>query len=269
MTTLEGSVIVVKEKTVDGSDLKKLWKTGKPSFGTWVTLADPAVCAILANIGFEWVIIDGEHCPFNPETLRNMLLVLRERGVVSIVRVRLNDESLVKQALDWGAEGIMFPFIRTADDARRAAAACRYPPAGVRGFNPRDASNYYTDIEHYLATADDRVVAILQVEHVDAVNNLDAILAVPGVDALLIGPSDLSFSLGAPRQFQHPDVQAAIHTTIRKANAAGVPLGMFWHDTVEGYKAYLARGLTFIPLGIDYEFIKVAGAEMLNKMRGS
>ena len=252
---------------MDGSELKKQWKTGKPSFGTWATLADPAVCAILASIGFEWVVVDGEHCPFNPETLRNMLWVLRERGVVSIVRVRANDETIVKQVLDWGAEGIMFPLIRTADEARRAVAACRYPPAGVRGFNPRDASNFYFDVEHYMATANDRILAILQIEHSDAVNNLDDILAVPGVDALLIGPADLSFSLGAPRQFQHPSVQAAINTTIHKARAAGVPIGMFWRDTVEGYKAYLERGLTFIPLGVDYEFIKTEGAELLNKMR--
>ena len=254
---------------MDGSELKKQWKTGKASFGTWITLADPAVCAILANVGFEWVIIDGEHCPFNPETLRNMLMVLRERGVVSIVRVRVNDESLVKQVLDWGAEGIMFPFIHTADDARRAVAACRYPPAGVRGFNPRDASNYFADIDHYLATANDRIVALLQVEHVDAVNNLDEILAVPGVDALLIGPADLSFSLGMPRQFRHPTVQTAIHTTIRKAKTAGIPISMFWHDTLEGYKEYLDRGLTFLALGADYEFIQSAGADVLNRMRAA
>ena len=183
---------------MNGIELKKIWHSGTPSLGTWITLADPVICAMTANVGFEWVLIDGEHNPFNPETLRNMIMTLQSRGCAPIVRIRVNDESLVKQMLDWGAEGVMFPMIHDAADARRAVAACRYPPHGVRGFSPREASNFYKDLDSYLATADERVIAMLQIEHYAAVDNLDEILTVPGIDALLIGPADLSYSLDVP-----------------------------------------------------------------------
>ena len=160
----------------------------------------------------------------------------------------------------------MFPFIRTADEARRAVAACRYPPAGMRGFNPREASNFFKDLNYYLATANDRIVVMLQVEHVDAVNNLDELLRVPGVDALLIGPADLSFSLGVPLQREHSKMQEAVNTTIHKARAAGIPIGIAGGN-IEAYKDYLARGVTFIPLCMDYDLITMAGTELLNKMR--
>src|SRR5262245_15398753 len=105
---------------MNGHELKQRWKTGQGRFGTWITLADPAVCTVMATIGFEWVIIDAEHCPFNPQTLRDMLFSLRHWGVVPLLRIRANDDAIVKQALDWGAEGIMFPLIRTVEDAQKA-----------------------------------------------------------------------------------------------------------------------------------------------------
>ncbi|MDI7275841.1 MAG: aldolase/citrate lyase family protein, partial [Anaerolineae bacterium] len=207
---------------MDGRELKALWRSGTPSFGAWITLCDPAVAAVVCNAGYEWVIVDAEHMPYNPQTLRDVIGVIRARGVLPIVRVADNDVALIKQTLDWGAEGIMVPLLRTAEDARRAVAACRYPPQGVRGWNPRDATNYYRDAAHYASTINERVIAMLQVEHADAVRNLDAILATPGVDAILIGPADLSFSLGHPLQVEHPEVQQAIDLTIARCRAAGV-----------------------------------------------
>ena len=254
---------------MDGRDLKNQWRSGSPSFGAWIMLADPAVAGFMANVGFDWVFIDAEHSPFNPETLRNILVFLRDRDTVSIVRVRENDPAIIKQALDWGAEGIMFPFIRSAEDARRAVAACRYPPAGMRGFNPREPSNFYADLDEYLATADERIITVLQVEHVDAVNNMDEILQVSGVDAVMIGPADLSYSLGVPLQFRHPKMQEAIDATIRKAKAAGVPIGMTWEDTTEGYLEYLSRGLAFISPYADTDFLTMAASGWLQEMRAA
>jgi 4-hydroxy-2-oxoheptanedioate aldolase len=254
---------------MNGTDLKGLWKTGRPSFGGWISLTDPAVAAIMANAGFDWVYIDGEHNPFNPETLRNILLILRDRGTVGIVRVREVDEAIVKQVLDWGAEGILFPMIRTASDARRAVAACRYPPVGVRGFNPREASNFFKNLDSYLATANDRILAILQVELAEAVANLDEILRVPGVDGIMIGPMDLSYSLGVPRQLNHPLMQAAINTTIQKTRAAGLPVGMTWKDSDAGYFDYLARGLVFISPYADADFLRAAADDWLRRMQAA
>ena len=163
----------------------------------------------------------------------------------------------------------MFTFINNAEDARRAMVACRYLPAGVRGFNPREPSNFYADLDEYLATADERIVVALQVEHVDAVNNMDEILQVSGVDAVMIGPADLSYSRGIPLQFRHPKMQEAIGTTIRKSKAAGVPVSMTWEDTMEGYLEYLSRGLAFISPYADTDLLTMAATEWLQEMRAA
>ena len=227
---------------MNGKELKEVWHSGTPSFGAFVTSTDPMVSAIICNVGFEWLILDAEHAPLNPETLRNLVAVVRSRGTVPLIRVADNNAALIKQALDLGAEGIMVPLLQTGEDARRAVAACRYPPDGVRGFNPRDASNFFFDTGEYVHSINDRVVVMLQVEHYLAVENLDDILAVPGVDAIFIGPADLSYSLGLPKQIGHPEVQAAMDTTIRKSNAANIPVGTILDGTVEELAASVSAG---------------------------
>jgi len=252
---------------MDGRDLKQTWKKSIPSFGAGITCTDPTVAAVVCNLGYEWVLIEAEHCPYNPETLREILAVIRARGVVPIVRVTDNNTSLIKQALDLGAEGIMVPLLHTAEDARRAVAACRYPPQGIRGFTPRDASNFFKDIDYYMSTINERVIAMLQVEHIDAVNNLDSILATPGIDCILIGPGDLSFSLGHPLQSQHPDVQNAIQTTIAKCNAAKIPVGIWADGTAEDFANWVRRGINFQLIGDDCTWISQSGGAILSKMR--
>ena len=252
---------------MNGIELKTLWRGGTPSYGAWITLCDPAVAAIVCNAGYEWVIVDAEHMPYNPQTLRDIVGVIRARGVVPIVRVADNNAALIKQTLDWGAEGIMIPLLRTAEEARKAVAACRYPPLGIRGWNPRDATDYFRDTAHYAGTINERVIVMLQVEHTDAVRNLDDILAVPGVDAILIGPADLSFSLGHPLDIAHPEVQQAIDLTIAKCRAAGVPVGIAPGGGPEELLGWVRRGISFLPLGFDYAWISEAGAAVLRRMR--
>ena len=252
---------------MDGRELKEIWRSGTPSFGAWITCTDPAIAAVICNIGYEWVLIDAEHHPYNPETLREILAVINARGVVPIVRVADNDAALIKQTLDFGAEGVMVPLLRATEDARRAAAACRYPPQGIRGFNPRDASNFFKDFDHYISTINDRVIAMLQVEHIDAVNNIDGFLETPGLDCILIGPADLSYSLGVPLQFEHPSVQAAIDTTISKCQAARVPVGIVAGSTAEEFIGWIQRGIDFLVIGADYDWITEAGSAILRRMR--
>lgn len=252
---------------MDGRELKEIWRSGIPSFGAWITLNDPAAAAVVCNLGYEWVLVDAEHQPFSAETLREIFAVVRSRGSVPIVRVRDNDAALIKQMLDFGAEGIMVPMAQSVEDARRAAAACRYPPQGVRGFNPRDASNFFKDLDYYAQTINDRVIALLQVEHIDAVHNLDGILATPGLDAILIGPADLTYSMGLPLQNEHPKVQEAIQSVITKCNAAHVPVGIAVYGAADEFIAWLQRGINFITLGFDYGWINEAGGAVLRRMR--
>lgn len=252
---------------MDGKELQAAWRSGAPSFGAWVTFSDSAVAAIICNAGYEWLIIDTEHQPFNPETLREIISVVRARNCVPIVRVPSNNAASIKQTLDFGAEGVIVPLLHTAADAQEAVAACRYPPYGIRGYNPRDASNFFKDTEYYLKTINDRVVVILQVEHIDAVNNLDGILATPGIGGILIGPADLSYSMGFPLETAHPAVQAAIKTTISKCNAAGVPVGIALGGSPEDRASWIRSGINFLPLGFDYEWIMQGGRTILNQMR--
>lgn len=252
---------------MDGRELKAIWRSGTASLGAWITLTDPAVAAVICNAGYEWVLIDAEHMPYNPETLRNIIAVVRSKGVVAVVRVTDNSPALIKQTLDWGAEGVMIPLLRTVEDARRAAAACRYPPHGMRGWNPRDATDYYHDVAHYQGTINERVIAMLQVEHIDAVNNLDGFLATPGVDCILIGPADLSYSLGHPLEIDHPEVQLAIDATIAKCKAAGIPVGIAPGGTPEELAGWIRRGIDFLPIGSDVGWISAGGAAMLQRTR--
>ena len=251
---------------MDGAELKQVWRSGQPSFGAWVTLTDPAATVVMCNAGYEWLMIDLEHAPFNVETLRNLILIMRCKGVVPLVRVRENDEAIIMEVLDLGAEGIAVPLIRTVEDARRAVMACHYPPLGSRGFGPRNASDFFKNLEHYRSTIEKRVMVILWLEHIDAVINLDEILQVPGVDALVLGPIDLSYSMGLPWQISHPKVQEAIDATIAKSRAADIPVGI--SVTAEDFEHWCARGINIVFLGSDFEFIMQAGSSILNQVRG-
>jgi 2-dehydro-3-deoxyglucarate aldolase len=254
---------------MDGIQLKEIWRGNAPSYGAWVTCTDPAIAAAVCNAGYDWVFVDSEHCPYSLETLRTVVAAIRARNVVPIVRVAANDAAMVKQVLDVGAEGVVVPLLLTADDARRAVAACRYPPLGARGFNPRDASNYYQDLDHYRSTIDERVVVVVQVEHRDAVENLDGILSVTGIDGVLIGPADLSYSLGFPLQPRHRTVEEAIVATIKKCNAAHVPVGITVMGGTQDFTYWLGHGLDFITLGFDFDWVTQAGKSVLTEMRAT
>lgn len=254
---------------MDGKELKTVWRSDQPSFGAWITCSDPAIVAAVCNAGYEWVFVDGEHCPYSPAQLREVINTIRARNVVPIVRVADNQAWMVKQVLDLGAEGVVVPLLMTADDAQRAVAACRYPPLGVRGFNPRDASNCFAGLDDYCRTFDERVVVVVQVEHATAVANLDAILATPGIDGVLIGPADLSYSLGHALQPRHPVVEDAIVTTIRKCNAARVPVGITVMGGPDDFRYWLGHGLNFITLGFDFDWVTQGGRRVLAEMRAA
>jgi 4-hydroxy-2-oxoheptanedioate aldolase len=252
---------------MDGRELQEIWRSGRPSFGAWTLSSDPATAAVLANVGYEWILVDTEHCPFDAETLRAVLAAIRLRGAVPIVRVPANEEWLIKQALDRGGEGVLVPLLRNAEDARRAVRACRYPPDGVRGFSPYDVSNYYQDLQAYLRTINERVVVMLQVELREAVENLEEILAVPGISCLLIGPADLSFSLGHPLMTDHPEVQGAIERVIGGCRAAGMPVAVVVGGSAEDLAGWVRRGVNVLPVGDNLGWLISGAGEMLRAMR--
>ena len=167
--------------------LSKL-REGKPTIGSWVALSDPYCVEVMANAGYDWLIIDTEHCPIGPESLRNILIAMGQSPTAAIVRLMNNHPDYFKTALDLGAAGVMVPGIETVEDARRAVAASRYPPAGTRGCGPVRASNYFKHFDRYMESANEDVLVILQIETAEALSQLNAIMAVPGVDGVFVGP---------------------------------------------------------------------------------
>lgn len=229
--------------------------------GQWVSLNDPAVAEALSQTGHDFLLIDGEHGPLGESELPNLLRAASGGTASCIYRVRENSEQLIKMGLDLGAAGIMVPRVNSAAEAQMAVNAAKYPPLGKRGIGPWRASNYYKNVSDYVATANQTTTLILQIEDTVAIENLDEILAVDGIDALYIGPADLSASMGLFGQQEHPDFLAAVKTVSSKCEVAGMPLGFDTRDS--DHLADLAnQGFQLLTLGSDIDYL-ISGATSL------
>ncbi len=205
--------------------LKKLLDEGKYAVGSWVSLCSPLAAEIMGMAGFDWLLIDMEHGAGDYQTLLGQLQAIGCAGETTpIVRVQWNDHVAVKRVLDLGAQGVMVPGIKTAEDARRAVASIKYPPEGIRGIAGVRASRFGQD-PTYLGEANGNVMMFLQIEMADAVKNAEQILSVPGIDVCFIGPNDLAADLGHTGDMPHAEVQEAIGKVEAIANAKGIPLG--------------------------------------------
>jgi 2-keto-3-deoxy-L-rhamnonate aldolase RhmA len=248
-------------------ELKKRLAAGATAHGAWLSIADPVVAEIMAGVGFDYVLIDTEHAPWSLESLQTAMLAFRGMSTVPIVRVPWNDQVHVKQALDLGADGVLAPMVRSAAEARALVAAAKYPPDGIRGFGPRRASDYGRDIDAYVASANAETIVIPQIEDVGAAEAIEGILAVPGVDALCIGPNDLSGSAGVLRQHDHPAVRGAIDTILRAASARGVAVCTGITLPLERQADWIARGARLALLTSDVELLAGGAAGILAAAR--
>lgn len=249
--------------------LKERLAAGDVVVGAWLTIPDAAAAEIMAGTGFDYVLIDTEHAPWSLESLQMAMLAFRGVDTVPIVRVPWNDHVHIKQALDLGAEGILAPMVRTLAEAKALLGACRYPPEGSRGFGPRRASAYGRDTDAYVAAANRGVIVIPQLEDVRTVDEIDAILALDGVDALCIGPNDLSGSIGAMRQHDHPVVVDAIERTLALARAHGVAVSAGVTLPAERQRAWVERGAKMILVASDVELLARGATETLDAARAA
>jgi 2-keto-3-deoxy-L-rhamnonate aldolase RhmA len=247
--------------------LKQRFKFGERTFGAWLSLASPVIAEIMAGTGYDWVLIDTEHGAFDIESLQVALMAFNGSATVPIVRVPWNDPVHIKQVLDIGADGILVPMVNNAAEARQAVTACKYPPVGTRGFGPKRASGYGRNTDTYVAEANDSVIVIVQIEHIDAASQIDQILDVPGIDVICIGPTDLSGSAGVLRQFDHPAVIHAIETVLTAAHSRNFPvcLGVSFPDAEALY--WLAKGANFILTAEDTAIIAAGLSSALAHMR--
>ena len=250
-----------------GKIFKDKLRQGQLCLGAWVTLTDPVVPEVMSHLGYDFMLIDIEHAPLTMDTLQMMLLMIQRGGTTALVRLSGNDPIVIKQTLDVGADGIIVPMVLNADEAQRAVSAAKYPPDGIRGFGPRMASDFYRNAASYAREANDQTVVIVQIEHIEAVNNLDEILKVPGLDGVFVGPADLSFSMGIPMQWEHPDLIEKIKLVAEKAHAAGIPVGGAVDDTLEETMRWISWGMQFVTLGLDWMFMKDKATEMMDAVR--
>lgn len=217
--------------------------------GPLISLGSPEVAEIFALLGYDWMWIDLEHTPLSLERAQSHIQAIAGRAG-TIVRVPWNGPVYIKHALDLGCDGVMVPQVRTAEEARQAVAASKYPPSGIRSVGIARAQQYGLTLQEYVTGANDRVAVILQIEHVDAIPNISDILQVPGVDGIIVGPYDLSASMGMPGQINHPDVVAVIDSIATECKKCEIAWGAF-APGVASAKAHISRGATLIALGTD------------------
>ncbi len=244
---------------------KQRLKAGGPLVGTVVTLASTEMMEIFCRAGFDWLFLDLEHSALSIRDAQ-LLLQAADRTVACLVRVPASDAVWIKKALDIGAAGIIVPQVLTAEHARQAVAACRYPPRGVRSVGIARAHGYGAGFADYVASANARIVTVVQIEHIDAVANIADILSVPGIDCLFVGPYDLSASMGKLGQVSDPDVQQAMSTVRQHAMRAGIPLGIFG-ATVEAVQPFVDRGYTLIAVGIDTLMMTAAARGIVKSVK--
>ncbi len=226
------------------------------TIGTWLQINNPTAAEVLANAGYEWIAIDIEHTDIDIVSLTALLRGMHGRGAAPIARVSTNDAIEIRRALDVGAAGVLVPFVSTADQARRAVAAARYPPQGVRGFSFCRANNWGIDFSSEARSANDNVAVVTMIESKEGVENIEAIVAVDGLDAVFIGPYDLSGSYGIPGQIQAPVVRDACRRVVRACQRGSKSVGLLVvRPTPEAVRQALEDGFTLICVGIDTVFL--------------
>ena len=247
--------------------LKSRLRAGDTLFGSMVSMASPPLAQTLAAAGLDWLLIDLEHGAITVESAQAMVAATAVAGCTPLARIAWTVPWLAKPLLDAGAMGIVFPMVRTAEEARTAVAACRYPPEGERGWGPFYAPSRWGETPFaYTAAANDAVAVILLIEHIDAVDNIDAILSVPGIDVAMIAPFDLSVSLGKPGAFDDPAFTAAVERAERAIAASPAVLGSV-APTPERARELVGRGHRFVMLGYDVLIIDRAMRAFLDAVR--
>ena len=212
---------------------------------------------VMALAGFDWLVIDIEHTSIDLEMTKTLISTIQGHNIKALVRVSKNEEVVIKKVLDMGADGIIVPMVCTKEDAKQAVNYTKYPPQGKRGVGLYRASGYGTQFEEYKKWVEEELVIIAQIEHIDAVNNIDEILQVEGIDGTIIGPYDLSGSMGYPGEFEREDVKKAVQKVLDKSREHGKPSGFHVVDTDPNkLKEKIQAGCTFLAYGIDYFFMR-------------
>ncbi len=249
--------------------VKKMLKEGKSVIGTFVKITDPCTVELIANAGFDVIVIDNEHTAMNKETVVNLIRTADAAGIVPIVRVRENSRQQILQALDAGSYGVMIPETSTKEDVQLVVERTKYAPLGNRGYSASQRSANYSSMnpKEYAKLSNDNTMVTVYCETLEAINNLDAMLSVEGVDIMFVGPFDLTQALGVIGEPNHPKVLEAIDMIVKKTRAAGKAAGIIASDPDKA-KQLIAQGFQYIIIGSDQNFIWTLGKKYIKELKG-
>lgn len=247
---------IVKQKTM----------TGKPSVGSWNMIGHPFVTQILADAGFDWIVFDLEHGSFRFDQLASHCQLLEGKGIIPFCRLPGLQPEYFKWALDSGCQGVLVPLVRTKEDAEQSVRYSKYPPQGQRGIALTRVHGFGKTFDAYVDNANQETMVVLMIEHVEAVERIDEILGVPDVDAVFIGPYDLSGSMGLMGQLHHPKVEAACNRVKTAAIEKGIAAGLHIVEPLPGeVEQRIQEGYTLIAAGMDVTLLKSAVENLKNR----
>ncbi len=248
---------------------KEALRAGRQQLGIWNSIGGHSVPELLGGAGFDWVLVDCEHSAIETiDVLPALQAIGQHPETAALVRPATNDPTLFKRILDMGAQTLLVPYVQNAREAAAAVHAMRYGPQGMRGMAGMTRATRYGKVDNYFTSASDELCLIVQVETVEALNNLEAIAKTDGVDGVFIGPADLSASMGFPGQMTHPDVDAAVSDTITRLVAMGVPAGVMSLD-VKTAQRYIDLGASFVAVAVDLVLLARAVADIQGQFRTS
>lgn len=240
------------------------------TIGSWITLSHPSIAEIMAAAGFDWLVLDTEHSVLELSDVQMLIQVLDSQQCPAIVRLTSNHPDQIKRVMDAGATGIMVPMVKSAADAEAAVRAVYYPPRGGRGVGLARAQGYGARFQQYRNWLEDNAVVIAMIEHIDAVEAIDSILSVPGIDAYIIGPYDLSGSMGRPGELDYPGVQSAIERVKTAGSQLGKPGGVHVVEPdLEQLHRNIDAGFSFIGYGLDIRILDTVCRSHLQQIRAT
>ena len=245
------------------NSFKHAMANGELQIGLWCSLCSPITAEIVSHSGFDWLLLDTEHLPNEVPDVLVQLQAIQAGTAAAFVRPAWNDIVLIKRFLDIGAQTLLIPFVQTPDEARRAVEATRYPPGGVRGITGSGRASRYGRVKDYLKNAGREICLLVQVETKSALDQIEAIASVDGIDGVFIGPNDLSASFGHIGNWGHPEVQAALEDAVRRLKKIGKPAGILTPNEEEA-KRFIQWGYTFVAVGADLGLL-ARGADALAK----
>jgi len=248
--------------------LKQKLKNNQLTLGSWITIGHPSVIEIMASAGFEWLVIDMEHTSIDLSTAHNLIATIQANHMKALVRVSKNEEVIIKRILDMGADGIVVPMIKTKQDALKAIDYAKYPPIGKRGVGLFRAQKYGLGFEEYKKWVQDELVIIAQIEHYEAVENIEDIITVEGIDGVIIGPYDLSGSMGYPGEYDKEEVKSAIEKVLSLCKKNHFPSGFHVIESDPSkLNERIKQGCTFLAYSLDFFFLGDSARDGMRKVQ--